>query len=334
MDRSPGFGPAAVSRLGTAELRAANPVEQVLNYRSEIANLYSVETDGKPGLAAVALVFPFAPRGDAVSALAPALEHRRSTSIPIMGREDLDDATFDLARVAVRSRRSPESVARLREWLVGPVEIITSEPVPLTSRQRELITTRTDSGFRRIRVPAGSGKSLVLAGRAARLSREGKDVLVVSFNHTLSSYLRRTATSFGVDSRRITWLGFHEWCKRVMVDTGRWPEYQQLWKADTSSAVLELELPRAVASALAVDSDELTPRYDAILVDEGQDFLPDWWDCLRHASRPRGEMVLAADLAQDVFGHGRSWTETSMRGAGFTGKWADFLGQVTAYRCP
>ena len=319
----PQAAPLPVGCHGATELTQRNPVEQVLNYRSEIANLYAIDTDGKPGLADVALVFPFAPRQEAISALAPALEHRRKSSIPIVGHDDLESATFDLALTAARTRNSPESVVRLREWLVGTAEIVTTEPVPLTPRQRELITTSTDSGYRRIRGAAGSGKSLVLAGRAAQLSREGKDVLVVSYNHTLNSYLRRAAASFGMDSNQITWLGFHEWCARVMADTARWPQYQALWNEHTSQAVLDVELPRAVATAIKADTDELTPRYDAILVDEGQDFLPDWWDSLRHASRPGGEMVLAADLAQDVFGHASSWTANRMSGAGFAGKWTD-----------
>ena len=157
-------------------------------------------------------------------------------------------------------------------------------------------------------------------------------MLVVSFNHTLSSYLRRTATSFGVDSRRITWLGFHEWCKRVMVDTGRWPEYQQLWKADTSSAVLELELPRAVASA------------------GGRQRRAD--SALRRHSRRRGTRFPARlvglppprlaparrDGARRRPGAGRLWSRALVDGDEHARRrlyrQVGRLGQVTAYRCP
>jgi Nuclease-related domain len=318
----PGCAPLPVATRGADKLHQRNPIEQVLNYRSEISDLYSIRADGRSGPTDVALVFPFAPREVALAALAPALEHRSRTSIPIVGSDDLENPDFNFSLRASDSC-SPEAVARLREWLVGPAEIISTQPVPLTPRQRELMTTRTHSGFRRIRGAAGSGKSLVLAGRAAQLSLEGKAVLVVSYNHTLNSYLRRTANLFPLDADRITWLGYHEWCSRVMVDTGRWPLYKALWGASSTDVVLHHELPRAVAEALNADHAELTPRYDAILVDEGQDLLPEWWDSLRRACRPGGEMVLAADLAQDVFGRASSWTEMHMTGAGFTGRWAD-----------
>lgn len=319
----PQAAPLPIGRSGQVELAQRNPVEQVLNYRSEIAKLYAHRNDGRPGPVDVVLVFPFAPRSAALSGLAPALEHRFRTPIPIRGADDVEDPTLDPVSVCARASHAPEAVARLREWLVEPMDIITTEPVPLTSRQHELITTRTDSGYRRIRGAAGAGKSLVVAGRAAHVSRSGKDVLVISYNHTLTSYLRKATTSFRGVASRITWLGFHEWCARVMADTGRWPRYQALWNEHSASAVLDLELPAAVADALGADDDELTPRYDAILVDEGQDFLPDWWNCLRRVLRPGGEMVLAADPAQDVFDRVRSWTETQMTGAGFTGRWTD-----------
>ena len=63
-------------------------------------------------------------------------------------------------------------------------------PLPLDTNQRSLAETRTDTGYRRIKGPAGSGKSLVLAARAARLANEGKSVLVATFNITLWHYLR------------------------------------------------------------------------------------------------------------------------------------------------
>ena len=124
----PRSAPVPVGRRGTREFVQRNPVEQVLNYRSEIANLYAVDSGGKPGPADVALVFPFAPRCEAISALAPALEHRRKTTIPIVGRDDLENAAFDLTATATQTLRSPESVARLPSGSSGTLR--SSPPNP------------------------------------------------------------------------------------------------------------------------------------------------------------------------------------------------------------
>ena len=195
-------------------------------------------------------------------------------------------------------------------------------PFALTRRQRDLVTSRTESGYRRIRGAPGSGKSIVLAGRAAELSRQGADVLVVCFNLALVSYLRRAAAAFGAVERQVTFLGFHEWCQRVTVDTGHYAEYKSLWTRHTSPVVLNTELPATVSRVLDEDGT-LAARYDAILVDEGQDYFPEWWGCLRRVLRQNGEMVLAADPGQNLFGRAQSWTDVAMTGAGFSGSWVD-----------
>ena len=46
----------------------------------------------------------------------------------------------------------------------------------------------------------------------------------------------------------------------------------------------------------------MTIRYDAILLDEGQDFNPLWWKALRLVLKEGGEMVMAADVTQDIYG--------------------------------
>ena len=61
------------------------------------------------------------------------------------------------------------------------------------------------------------------------------------------------------------------------------------------------------------------PKYDVILVDEGQDFRPHWWQTLRAALKPGGEMMLVFDKTQNVYGTAAAWTEDEMEGAGFRG---------------
>ena len=65
------------------------------------------------------------------------------------------------------------------------------------------------------------------------------------------------------------------------------------------------------------------PKYDAVLVDEGQDYRLDWWQTLRKAVKPKGEMLLVADKTQNVYGTAESWTEKAMTGAGFSGPWKE-----------
>ncbi len=241
-----------------------------------------------------------------------------------------------------------EMAEDLRSWLIEPDHAAAQrDPLPMNPRQRELATTRTTTGYRRVRGPAGSGKSLALAARAAQLSAEGKHVLVVSFNITLLHYLRDLAVRYPdpklsvVD--RITWLHFHGWCKRVCEEAGLEAEYKALWRRhfeaqedhdqDTVGLdrLLEDDLPALVKKAIQRGPNEVA-QYDAILCDEGQDFDLDWWNLLRSVLRKDGEMLLAADRTQDLYGKAVRWTEDSLENAGFRGgRWFELEG---SYRFP
>lgn len=64
----------------------------------------------------------------------------------------------------------------------------------LDPQQSTIATTCTETRYRRVKGPAGSGKSLVLAGRAAILADEGKRVLVCNRNIALLNYLTLAIT--------------------------------------------------------------------------------------------------------------------------------------------
>jgi len=222
----------------------------------------------------------------------------------------------------------------VRNWLVEPDAAATQRlPIELDKNQLAFVTSRTQSGYRRIRGAAGSGKSLILAARAAALLQQHKSVLVVTFNITLLHYLMDVAVRYPGGSGRtrkdITWLNFHAWCRRICTENDAEAEYKAIWKDANPRNVLNVALPALVSTILAdaVDRD----LYDAVLVDEGQDFLPAWWDDLRRVCKPGGEMLLVADETQDIYGSASSWTDDAMKGAGFAGKWAEL---EVSYRMP
>lgn len=273
---------------------------------------------------------------------------------PLIGRQTLDKADMRYVFSAANPMRSPSPVmsepmaADLRNWLVEPdVSARQRRPLPLLNRQQRLLATqRTETGYRKIKGPAGSGKSLVIAARAAQLASEGKDVLVVSFNITMLNYLMDLASRWTAEPRRtrsITWLHFHRWCRRVCVyEADEADAYAALWRGGSSDgpggqdadshreSVLRLGLAALVERVIGDHPGSVT-KYDAILVDEGQDFELEWWNCLRRILRPDGEMVLAADRSQDIYAVSRNWTERKMTGSGLAGAWTQLK---WSYRLP
>lgn len=337
--------PKLMGRKGGREfsLSAKDPVAKIDLYKEEIYGLYVPSLPNKSGFGAIVagIIFTDATTEEASQLLHPLREHRKRTDYeryyPIIGADLIGDLGKNTLRhvlpsaIKLDDRMSERAAAELRHWLVEP-SLSSEQRIPLnkimTPRQKALCLNQEGTKFRRLRGPAGSGKSLVLAGRAAELASQGKRVLIVTFNITLINYLMDLAVQYaqsGKVRREVTALNFHLWCRRIASVTGHEDEYDDLWDSQNPpppQQILEIDLPKAAkAWASTLDDEE---RWDAILLDEGQDFLPLWWDALR-AALPRdgsGEVLIAADRQQNVYGV-PPWTEAAMNGAGFRGRWAE-----------
>lgn len=361
----------ATDRRGKA-IPKEHPVVKVDRYKSDIINLYcprlamSAGTNRKfVSVVTAGVIMTGATTARARELLTGHRGHPEHTGgarekyHPIVGSDDLEQGAllhvFPTAQEYLHNHSrlmSTEFADDLRSWLIEPdFAEAQRRPLELDARQKELVsgrTARTPSGYRRIKGPAGSGKSLVLAARAAQLTAEGKDVLVVTFNITLWHYLRDLAARYPEPNRRvcsrITWCHFHEWCKRVCREANMEDDYKALWRervdngdaqerdgSDEANDVLGKALPALVARAFETNGERIT-RYDAVLVDEGQDFNLEWWNVLRNAVRGvNDERVLVADATQDLYEKAEQWTESSMTWSGFVGPWTQL---DVSYRMP
>lgn len=330
-------------------LQSQNPITKVNLYKKEIFDLYCPRIQEKLGWATITagVIFPLAPVEQVKRLLSPFLKTQDDDPYakyqPISGADAISsgdiDAVFPEVRRSGSFLMSEELAKDLRGWLVEPDFAATQRtPLVLDSRQRALAEPLPISGnrtrYRRIKGPAGSGKSLVLAARAARLANEGKSVLVATFNITLWHYLRDLivrALDAPEKFKNIRFTHFHLWCKHACYDVGWDGRYDALWeKRDTGEHkdILDVELPLLANDALKQPG---SMKYDAILVDEGQDYRPLWWNVLREACVAGGEMLLVADATQDIYGTAIAWTDEAMTGAGFQGRWAQL---DISYRLP
>lgn len=344
------------------DMTSKDPVRKIRYYKQMIEELFCprMNCNAAKALITAGIIFTSADTYSTTKLLNPILEHYKMRTskaaqyYPVSGYDAIQAGDVHSVFPEALRKRSyqmePEYARDLRSWLIEPS--VSSEQrasLPLDPRQMELVTTRTKTGYRRIRGSAGSGKSLVLAARAGRLVEEGKQVLVVTYNITLLHYLQDIAVRWSDKSRKArsvaTWWNFHLWCRHVCIEAGKGDEYSALWKAFMTSAsqmsnsykdeldkFLSVDLPDFVAGVLALGNDSVL-KYDAILVDEGQDYYPKWWNILRKVLKPGGEMLLVADSTQDIYGTAIRWTDQSLAGldTGFVGGWAEL---EVSYRMP
>jgi len=126
---------------------------------------------------------------------------------------------------------------------------------------------------------AGSGKTLLAAEKASRLARQGFRVLLTCFNKNLAADLRDHLKS----SPNLDIVHFHELCYELAKQAGVLPA-----KEEYDQQFFDQELPRALMEA----SDALDVHYDAIVVDEGQDFQDGWWLPLQMLLRDPDDGIL------------------------------------------
>lgn len=223
------------------------------------------------------------------------------------------------------------SIERLRRQMVESSVLAEAKAgVRLSADARNIANNPSNARQRRVRGPAGCGKSFGLAARAARLAADGKTVLLLTFNSTLANYLRtlvnHRCVEFGANPTLVTCTNVHAFFQRT-VDDAR--------IAGMTVTDPEGDIPwfdKVVITADRAFKRGFRNRFDAVLVDEGQDFTLEWWNLLRnYVVEPDGEMVLVADPTQDIFDK-KAWTdEQQMLGAGFSGPWTELKG---SYRMP
>jgi hypothetical protein len=290
----PGKPPLLMARKDGKDfsLQRDNPVEKVYRYKQEIYHLYCPRLRRQSGFGRITagVIFPFADDNRVETLFYPSREFRDMLEYPkiypISGMNSLQSGNlskvFPEGMKSSSDQMNSDMAKDLKNWLVEPDFSSTQRTsLKLDEIQMRYATTRTTTGYRRIKGPAGSGKSLVLAARAAQLASEGKDVLVVTYNITLWHYLRDLAVRWipvgNVNMKGdITWLNFHSWCKRVCQESDYEEEYKTIWRRRLLDEDVMLtkgkditnsldEVSKLVDSILSVENEEIIQKYDAVL---------------------------------------------------------------------
>jgi len=128
---------------------------------------------------------------------------------------------------------------------------------------------------------AGSGKTMLALEKARRLAGEGYRVLLTCYNENLSYWMAQQFTH----THGVTAMNFHrlssEFAKKAGISLVRRPD-------QPDDDFFNRRMPEALFDA-ATRTDE---RFDAIIVDEGQDFDSGWWLPLQALLRDPGDGIL------------------------------------------
>ena len=163
----------------------------------------------------------------------------------------------------------------------------------LTNEQQNLLNFLGQKQRACIEGVAGSGKTMLAQAQAEKFADAGKTVLFICYNKNLAKWI---SDSIADEYKSlITVKHFHGLCadwirKAGMSFTPPSQGANEFWQDE--------------AADLLMDAIDMVPeKYDAVIVDEGQDFYPNWWMPLEmiNCAGDEGAMYIFYDPRQNLY---------------------------------
>jgi len=188
--------------------------------------------------------------------------YRRGKNKPITEREYNDLCN----KFLMPEFRVTVSIAR-------KIEDEEADIVRLTEEQCRLLDHLRNHKQALIQGYAGTGKTQLAVEKARRLAAEGRSALLMCFNAPLARYLESMLRDA---EGAVTVDNYHNLCARMAEEAGIPFEVPPAEHKEERRRFWNQEVPAILLKAL----DKLETRYDAVIIDEGQDFRKEWTDSI------------------------------------------------------
>lgn len=188
-------------------------------------------------------------------------------------------------------------------YLQPPFHTLTEgEEIVYNEKQQTLVNSRPE--FLKIKGVAGSGKTTVLAKRAVNAhKRHGDRVLILTFNLTLRMYVKDMISAVRED---FSWgvfdiINYHKFMGLALNTAGIQIHVPDALR-NNSVARNEFLEEHYYSNLKILDGHSVECKYKTILIDEIQDYNPEWIRIIRkYFLEQDGEMVLFGDEKQNIY---------------------------------
>ncbi|WP_369645685.1 DEAD/DEAH box helicase [Variovorax sp. V118] len=224
--------------------------------------------------------------------------------------EALQSQFWSMFPVLMRGTLSLPQIDRVR-WTLFPevrvqsqgilfddndAEALVPDLLRVMDLQQEQLARSLGDGHRVIHGVAGSGKTMILGYRAEYLAKSvtTKPILVLCYNEPLAVKLASTLEAKGL-SDKVHARHFHKWCRDQLVAYGQVPTEKM-----STSKLMEEIVDRVIRG---VDRKQIpSGQYQAVLIDEGHDFQPEWLRLVTQMVDPgTNSLLLLYDDAQSIY---------------------------------
>jgi superfamily I DNA/RNA helicase len=126
----------------------------------------------------------------------------------------------------------------------------------------------------------------------------------------------QSRSPFGFSWDKFTFGHFHGFCKDVLNEFGeKWPS-----ESGGEEATFREIVPNKVLEVIKKGHYE---KYDAIFIDEGQDYYIEWYSMLCHFLTNRDEVVVVCDKKQNIYSREMEWLDKRRSGVEKFGDWIE-----------
>ena len=319
-----------------------SPIDQVLKYKN---NLYDLHVDKLLEkkindirhfrIVTCSVYFHCATQSKVESLLVnPYKEDRKyqdflKFNIDLLGRDGLEEARFNeilQRRYLSKDKHSFLFTGDLYEnfkRILWPSVHMKAQGVPYnySPKQRDIIYSPTLE--QRIKGVFGSGKTTVLAARAVQaykraLARNNTPrILILTYNITLKNFihdkLMRVDETFPLESFII--INYHQFINAELNNLNIDVVVPENYPKEKVGEYLEQNYYSNIS--LFEENKAGIVKYDAVLIDEIQDYHRPWMEIIKNYFRdPQGDYVLFGDVKQNIYGQPTSQKDvvTNVRG--------------------
>ena len=229
---------------------------------------------------------------------APKMENLYKVIIDILKDEHGNFAPPGEARILVLKELVASSwyVNLPKSIQIGDTE---NEIKRLTDKQFKLLYQLAPTAHRLLVTGcAGAGKTMLGAETARRMASLGKKkVLFTCFNRNLALWVRESP--FFVDNGLMLVSNYHKLCASFILNSGRkLPSFLLDENHDLDDPIFNENYTNIFLEVVT----EIGEQFDAIIIDEGQDFLDAWWTPLLLLLKDTGYLHVYYDTRQQLWG--------------------------------
>jgi len=305
-----------------------SPIDQVLKYKDNLFDLHVEQLLQKKifdvrhfNIVACAVYFHCASQSEVEDLLVNPYkdDHKYQTflkyNIDLIGRDNLAEGCF--TKILEKHYMLPSKpsffftndIYRNFKRLLTPTihQKSEGEPYIYSAKQKDIIYSQTLE--QRVKGVFGSGKTTVLAARAVQAYKRALNwtnfprVLILTFNITLKNFihdkLMRVDETFPVESFII--INYHSFINAELNNLNIEVVVPENYPKERVGEYLENNYYSNVA--LFEKHKSGIVKYDAVLIDEIQDYHRQWMDIIKlYFREPKGDYVLFGDVKQNIYG--------------------------------